>query len=94
MLNYNHDLEKDSKSEEKKKEGKSMMNLDSVRVTRQTKRNKGNGDRIGLYAVFTGEEAVVIREAARKAGIQNLSEFARHAVVAELRRAVAAAPKK
>ncbi len=46
----------------------------------------GDKTRLELYAVFNGKEAAIIRKALECLNIENISEFARHAVAAELKR--------
>ncbi len=60
--------------------------IDKVRIRRINRTNNGDKTRLGLYAVFNGEEAAIIREALESLHIENISEFARQAVVAELKR--------
>lgn len=67
-----------------KKEGGTEMEL-NVRIERQQKRYSNNGQRVGLYAVFDGEEAKQIKRVLGELGISNLAEFARFAVVKELK---------
>lgn len=53
-------------------------------------RAKANGDRLGLYVVLLGADAVVVRAALKKAGVDgNLAGYLRGLVLADLKKRLA-----